>query len=99
MLDLEKGYFVVTDGHSFEEVVSWADMHALEPESDNIYFSTCGRAYVLKVQDNEDLSIRTGVDHDDLLNGTQAIGRISYDLLGMKTCVLVHPYFVKGEGM
>ncbi len=58
MLDLKKWYFVVVGCHSLKTIVRWASMHAIKVDEE-ISLATCGRAYELDVQYNDELAIET----------------------------------------
>lgn len=92
MLDLKKRYFVAVGCHSLNTIVRWASMHAIKVDEE-ISLATCGCAYELDVQYNDELAIEVKKGTEYLLDGEQVIGRISYDLLSTETCVVVHSDF------
>ena len=93
MLDLGKRYFVAVGCHSWSTIASWTSMHTMKIKDKEVSLATCGRAYELEVQYNDKLAIETKKGTEYLLDGEQVIGRVSYDLLSMETCVVIHSDF------
>lgn len=93
MLDLKKRYFVAVGCHSLGTIARWASMHTMKISDKEVSLATCGQAYELDVQYNDELVVETKKGTEYLLDGEQVIGRVSYDLLLTETCVVVHSDF------
>lgn len=93
-LNLEKRYFVESDGYAKSVLEGWARENDMELVGKEMSLDLCKQAYELNVQHNRDLWMDArcfGVGYSSLINGQRTIGDVKQDALDGLLCVLIKP--------